>query len=120
MKKSFESLADTQDALRQEFTNMREDLDGLAVHVSELDRRLGDTETQVELLNRKVEILDESIQRFDAFLAGLQALLNASLGTVPPAPTPYITPMPSPTAWETPTVRPEVTVIPLATPTPAP
>jgi competence ComEA-like helix-hairpin-helix protein len=120
VKQRFESLAETQDALRQEFTNLREDLDGLAVHVSVLDGRVSDTETQIELLNRRIEVLGESIQRFDAFLAGLQALLNESLGALPPAPTPHITPMPTPTAWQTPTLRPEVTVIPLATPTPTP
>jgi competence ComEA-like helix-hairpin-helix protein len=118
VKGRFELLAETQDALRQEFTNLREDLDGLAVHVSVLDRRVSEVETQIAFLNRKIEILGESILRFDAFLAGLQALLNESQGTLPPTPTSWITPMPSPTAWETPTLRPQVTVIPLATPTP--
>jgi competence ComEA-like helix-hairpin-helix protein len=118
VKGRFELLTETQDALRQEFTNMREDLDGLAVHVSVLDRRVSENETQIAFLNRKIEILGESILRFDAFLSGLQALLNESQGTLPPTPTPWITPMPSPTAWETPTLRPQVTVIPLATPTP--
>ena len=118
VKGRFELLAETQGALRQEFTNLREDLDGLAVHVSVLDRRVSDSETQIAFLNRKIEILGESINRFDAFLAGLQALLNESQGALPPTPTPWITPMPSPTAWETPTLRPQVTVIPLATPTP--
>jgi len=120
VKGRFELLAETQDAVRQEFTNLREDLDGLAVHVSVLDRRVSDSETQIAFLNRKIEILGESINRFDAFLVGLQALLNESQGALPPTPTPWITPMPTPTAWETPTLRPQVTVIPLATPTPTP
>ena len=120
VKGRFELLAETQDAVRQEFTNLREDLDGLAVHVSVLDRRVSDSETQIAFLNRKIEILGESISRFDAFLVGLQMLLNESQGAMPPTPTPWITPMPSPTAWETPTLRPQVTVIPLATPTPTP
>ena len=120
VKGRFELLAETQGALRQEFTNLREDLDGLAVHVSVLDRRVSDSETQIAFLNRKIEILGESINRFDAFLVGLQALLNESQGALPPTPTPWITPMPSPTAWETPTLRPQVTVIPLATPTSVP
>ena len=118
VKGRFELLAETQDEVRQEYTNLREDLDGLAVHVSVLDRRVSDSETQIAFLNRKIEILGESISRFDAFLVGLQALLNESQGALPPTPTPWITPMPSPTAWETPTLRPQVTVIPLATPTP--
>ena len=125
VKGRFELLAERQDALRQEFTNMREDLDGLAVHVSVLDRRItefetqfGELETQVAYMNRRVEVLGESIRRFDSFLLGLQALLNITQGDLPPTPTPWITPLPSPTAWETPTLRPQVTVIPLATPTP--
>ncbi len=123
----FELLAETQDALRQEFTNLREDLDGLTVHVSVMDRRvsgletqLRELETQVAFLNRKVEILGESIQRFDAFLIGLEALLNETQGDLAPTPTPWITPVPTPTAWQTPTLRPKVTVIPLATSTPPP
>jgi competence ComEA-like helix-hairpin-helix protein len=127
VKQRFELLAESQDALRQEFTNLREDLDGLAVHVSVLDRRVSgletqfsELETQVAYLNRRVEILGESIQRFDAFLVGLQVLLNTTQGDLPPTPTPWVTPLPTPTAWRTPTLRPQVTVIPLATPTPTP
>ena len=116
LKRRFDLMAETQDALRQEFTNMREDMDGLAVHVSVLDRRLSDLETQVAYLNRRIEILGESVQRFDAFLSGLDALLNETQGDLPPTPTPWITP--TPTALETPTLRPQVTVIPLATATP--
>lgn len=118
VKGRFESLAETQDALRQEFTNLREDLDGLSVHVSILDRRVSETEEQIAFLSRKIEVLGESIVRFDAFLAGLQVLLSESLGDLQPTPTPWITPMNTPTPWETPTLRPKVTVIPLATPTP--
>jgi competence ComEA-like helix-hairpin-helix protein len=125
VRQRFELLAETQDALRQEFTNLREDLDGLTVHVSVMDRRvsgletqLRELETQVAFLNRKVEILGESIRRFDAFLIGLEALLNETQGDLAPTPTPWITPVPTPTAWQTPTLRPRVTVIPLATSTP--
>ena len=124
LTQKFELLTETQDALRQEFTNLREDLDGLAVHVSVLDRRvsgietqLRELETQIALLNRKVEILGGSIQRFDAFLIGLDALLNETYSGLQPTPTPWITP--TPTAWQTPTLRPRVTVIPLATSTPS-
>lgn len=127
LKQRFELLAETQDALRQEYTNLREDLDGLAVHVSVLDRRVSGFETQIReleiqiaYLDRRVEILGETVQRFDAFLLGLQALLMTTRGDLPPTPTPWITPMPTPTAWETPTLRHQVTVIPLATPTPTP
>jgi competence ComEA-like helix-hairpin-helix protein len=112
VKQQFDSLAETQNALRQEFTNMREDLDGLAVQTSTLDTRLSEAETQISYLNRRIDILGESVQRFDGFLTGLQLLLNQSLGDLPPTPTPWITPMDTPEAG--------VTVIPLATPTPTP
>jgi len=119
-----ESLAETHDALRQEFTNMREDLDGLAGHVSVLDRRLSETEAQILSLEDEIEILGQSVERFDAFLLGLRALLNEPLGDLAPTPTPWIeptdSPEPTPTSWNTPVPRPQVTVIPLATPTPTP
>ena len=118
LKRTFELLTETQDALRQEFTNMREDMDGLAVQVSVLDRRLSDLETQAVLLDQKIQTLGESVRRFDAFLRGLDALLNETQGDLPPTPELRITPVPTPTAWETPTLRPQVTVIPLATSTP--
>lgn len=110
VKQQFDALAETQDALRQEFTNMREDLDGLAVQVSMIDTRLSEAETQVAYLNHRIDILGESVQRFDGFLTGLQLLLSQSLDELPPTPTPWITPMDTPEAG--------VTVIPLATPTP--
>ena len=120
LQRRFELLTETQGALRQEFTNMREDMDGLAVQVSVLDRRLSDLETQVAFLDRKIQTLGESVRRFDAFLLGLDALLNETQGDLPPTPTLWITPVPTPTAWETPTMRPQVTVIPLATSTQPP
>lgn len=112
VKQQFDALAQTQDALRQEFTNMREDLDGLAVQASMLDTRLSEAETQIAYLDHRIDILGESVQRFDGFLTGLQLLLNQSLDELPPTPTPWITPMDTPEAG--------VTVIPLATPTPTP
>ena len=112
VKQQFDSLAQTQDALRQEFTNMREDLDGLSVQVSMLDTRLSEAETQIAYLDHRIDMLGESVQRFDGFLTGLQLLLKQSLDELPPTPTPWITPMDTPEAG--------VTVIPLATPTPTP
>lgn len=124
VRQKADALAEIQGALRQEFTNLREDMDGLADHTSMLDRRLSEAETQIAYLNRRIEILIESIRRFDEFLTGLQTLLNESLDAVPPTPTPWITPettpTPEPTARETRVPRPQVTVIPLATRTPTP
>ena len=94
----------------------------MAAQVSVLERRLSETETQIAYLNRRVEVLTESIRRFDEFLSGLQALLNQSLDAAAPTPTPWVTPVnpprATPTAMETRVPRPQVTVIPLATPTP--
>jgi competence ComEA-like helix-hairpin-helix protein len=120
LKGQVESLAETHGALRQEFTNLREDLDGLAGHVSLLDNRLGETEAQIAALSRGIEVLGESIRRFDAFLAGLQALLMESQDLLEPTPTLQIAPTDTPTPSRTPMPRPEVTVIPLATRTPRP
>lgn len=119
-----DALAESQGALRQEFTNLLEDLDGLAVHVSTLDGRLGEAEAQISYLNQGIEILSESVRRFDEFLAGLQELLDQSLETLAPTPVPQITPAntpkSTPTVQDTRAPRPEVTVIPLATRTPGP
>lgn len=120
VKERVESLAETHGALRQEFTNLREDLDGLAGHVSLLDNRLGETEAQIAALSRGIEALGESIRRFDAFLAGLQALLMESQDLLEPTPALQIAPTATSTPWRTPMPRPEVTVIPLATRTPGP
>ena len=120
VKEQLELLAETHGALRQEFTNLREDLDGLAGHVSLLDNRLGETEAQIAALSRAIEVLGESIRRFDAFLAGLQALLMESQDLLEPTPTLQIAPTDTPTPSRTPMPRPEVTVIPLATRTPRP
>ncbi len=111
-----ESLVETQGAIRQEFANLRGDLDGMGSHVNVLDRRLSEAERQIGSLNETVEGLSESIRRFDAFLAGLQALLNDVQGVLIPTPTPWITPAVTP--QETPIPRPQVTVIPLPTATP--
>ena len=117
-----DALAETQGVLQQEFSDLREDTDGMAAQVGVLDQRLSETETQIAYLNRRIEILTESIRRFDEFLSGLQALLKQSLDTAAPTPTPWVTPVnpPSatPTVMETRVPRPRVTVIPLATPTP--
>ena len=126
LRQRSDALAEVQGALRQEFTNMREDMDGLADHVGVLDRRLSEAETQIAYLNRRIEIINESIVRFDEFLVGLQALLNQSLEAAPPTPTPWVTPVNTPTpqsesnAGETRAPRPQATVIPLSTRTPQP
>ncbi len=83
-----ESLVETQGAIRQEFANLREDLDGVDSHANVLDRRLGEAEGQIASLNGIFDSVSESIRRFDAFLRGLQGLLNDTPGVLVPTPTP--------------------------------
>jgi chromosome segregation ATPase len=108
------SMAETMDALRQEFTNLSEDLGGLADHVSMLANRTKNVEEQLAGLNQRIETVQQAAERFDAFLDGLRGLLigtgGMDRGTSPLGSS----------AEQTPTLRPQVTVIPLATPTPEP
>ena len=109
-----ESMAQAMGAIRQEFTNLREDLDGMAGLMSILGRRVDEAEHRLDLFTRDLEEISGMVRRFDAFLEGLRHLLNESMG--PFTPTPWATPTP----WKTPAPEPMVTVIPLATPTPTP
>jgi competence ComEA-like helix-hairpin-helix protein len=108
------SLAETVGALRQEFTNLSENLDGMADHVSMLGNRMDDFEQQLASLSQEIEAIYLATERFDTFLDGLRDLLettgSAGQGASPLGPNPE----------QTPTLRPMVTVIPLATPTPSP
>jgi competence ComEA-like helix-hairpin-helix protein len=108
------SLTETVGALRQEFTNLSENLDGMADHVSILGNRLDDLDEQLTSLNQEIEAIYLATERFDTFLDGLRELLEttggAGQGVSPLGPNPE----------QTPTLRPMVTVIPLATPAPSP
>lgn len=104
-----QSTSDLVGTLRQEFTNMREDMDGMAGLVSSLGQRADDAEAQLRTLGRKVEAMSGSVERFDLFVNGLRNLLNRLLEEQNPTATP----------WVTVTPNPEVTVIPQATPTPS-
>jgi competence ComEA-like helix-hairpin-helix protein len=108
------SMAETLDAVRQEYTNLREDVDGSAEQVSMLGNRVGTVEEQLAGLNQEIEAMGESVQRFDAFLNTLRDLLNESEEASGPTPTPGHSPTPADTS----SLRPMVTVIPLATPSP--
>jgi competence ComEA-like helix-hairpin-helix protein len=110
------SMAEALGAVRQEYTNLREDVDGLAEHVSRLGTRVDSVEEQLADLAEEIEVMGTSMQRFDAFLYGLQDLLNGSEGAPNPTSTRWLTPTPGGTA----TLRPLVTVIPLVTPSPPP
>jgi hypothetical protein len=84
-----------------------------------LDNRLAAVEEQLGILSQDLEAMGEKVQRFDAFLEGLRALLD-QIGEVGPQASPLQEGPSGPATVETPTLRPMVTVIPLATPTPTP
>lgn len=88
VKANVESLTETEGALRQEFTNLREDLDGIVSSARVLDRRLSEVERRIGSLTEVFEAVGESMRRFDAFLGGLQTLLNDTEGAREPTPTP--------------------------------
>jgi ABC-type transporter Mla subunit MlaD len=107
-------MTETMGALRQEFTNLSEDLDGMADHVSTLANRVDELEEQLANLSQEIEAVQQAADRFDAFLDGLRELLGSTEGMRPGT-----SPL-GPSPLQTPTLRPMVTVIPLATPTPTP
>jgi chromosome segregation ATPase len=89
------SMSDEVVTLRQEFTNVREDVDGMAGLVSDLGRRMN--------------ALSESVQRSDAFLNGLAGLLDRLQAGQRPTVTPWVTPTPTSA----------MTAVPRATSTPS-
>jgi competence ComEA-like helix-hairpin-helix protein len=114
-----DSINSALENMQGEMTNLREDLDGIAGTVSSLGQRVDATEEQVAAIGNDLAAVKEATQRFDAFLAGLRALLEESLGPGPSATLETLTPLPAPTTGEeTPTPSSAVTVIPLATYTP--
>jgi hypothetical protein len=76
-----------------------------------LQVQVGAVEDQVKALNQEVRSIRQSIQRFDGFLNGLRRLLSATLEEEAEA-------TPAVETSESATPDPEITVIPLATPTP--
>jgi competence ComEA-like helix-hairpin-helix protein len=114
-----DSINSTLESMQGEMTNLREDLDGMAGTVSGLSQRVDATEEQVAAIGNDLAAVKEATRRFDAFLAGLRALLEESLGPSPSATLETLTPLPVPaTGEETPAPSSEVTVIPLPTYTP--
>ena len=88
------TLTGSLDEVRQEYTNLREDVDGLAGTVSAQGAQLDEVNAQLAGLDEQLQALDEAAARFDGFLEGLRSLLNESLGPV--TPTPWLTPTPKP------------------------
>ena len=117
-----ESVTDDLAGVQVSLAAMSEDVAGLEDEMAGLGEGLDELGQQVEALAVRVDTMDEELQslteaaeRFDAFLDGLRQLLGES---GPPGSS-DLTPFPTPTAWETPTPAMEMTVIPLATPTPS-
>ena len=83
------------------------------------DNRLSAVEEQLGALSQDVETMGEKVQSFAVFLEGLRALLD-QIEEVGPEASPLQEGPSGPATMETPTLRPMVTVIPLATPTSTP
>jgi competence ComEA-like helix-hairpin-helix protein len=115
-----EEITTSIGSMQQEFTNLREDLDGLAEHVSSLDGVIAGLQEQVDGLQSDLEAVSQAAERFDAFLNGLRELLGEpQQQSSPTAPAePDLTSTPA--SGQAPSLRPMVTVIPLATPSPTP
>ncbi|MGD8794883.1 MAG: helix-hairpin-helix domain-containing protein [Anaerolineae bacterium] len=107
--------------VRQTLAGLSDDVTNLAEGQTGLEEDVATLENQIEVVGEELVALEETVDRFDAFLEGLRALLDETTADSPvqtparPTPTPWWTP--TPTNAET--AEPDVTVIPLATPTPS-
>lgn len=125
-----EGLAD----VRQTLAGLSDDLTSVAESVTALEGRVDGMSEQLGELDEQLLALRRAVDRFDAFLAGLRGLLEETVpGAREQTPTPAesspritptpakslpgITPTPTP-AEASPTPASQVTVIPLASPTP--
>ena len=132
---SVDTLRNDVDASMQRIDDVQATLAGLSddlVNVEEsvttLGTQLEDVEARLGTMSEELAEAQEAVTRFDAFLAGLRELLSETAapdGAATEAPgLVTMTPMASPTDGATPvatsTPRANVTVIPLATPTPTP
>jgi len=93
-------------------------VDRMSDSLKAVQSQVGAMETQLGTLKADINAVRQMARRFDAFLTGLRELLNQDQ-----EPAPALTPLPpqtrSPLA-PNPTAKPEFTVIPKKTPTPAP
>ena len=119
--------------VRQTLAGLSDDFTSLAETVTTLDEQVADVEDRLANMGELVTALRRATNRFDTFLYGLRGLLEeaAPEPTRPaereqtPTPTPWITRTPPPRMTPTPTPAgptatpaSQVTVIPLASPTP--
>jgi competence ComEA-like helix-hairpin-helix protein len=107
-------LDDTQAALG----GLAGDVEELEENVVALQTQFSTVEDQLNTLSGELDSVREAADRFEGFLDGLRSLLGQ---TAKPRPedSPFSLESPSPTSVP-PTRQPVFTVIPLATPTPAP
>jgi competence ComEA-like helix-hairpin-helix protein len=112
------------ESLRRDATLVQDSLATVRQHTSDLDQNLSALQAQatamaerLDALQSHLDTLGKESQRFRAFLTGLQQLLNQPIETQPDA-TPISPLLSTPTPRPTSVLRPQITVIPLATPTP--
>jgi competence ComEA-like helix-hairpin-helix protein len=119
------SLQSALDVTSQGLADVRQTLAGLSDDLTSVAEDVTALEDQVDAMDEQVVALRRTAARFDQFLLGLQQLLDeTALGAespqtreATPTRTPWITPTPTATEASA-TPSSEVTVIPLATPTP--
>jgi competence ComEA-like helix-hairpin-helix protein len=111
--------------VRQTLAGLSDDLTSVAESVTALEGRVDGMSEQLGELDEQLLALRRAVGRFDTFLAGLRGLLEETMPGAreqTPTPTPAksspgSTPTPTP-AEASPTPASQVTVIPLASPTP--
>ena len=120
MSRDLEATQAELDSAVQELQAVQESIDtvstavtGMEDDVAALQTDVGELEEQLAATGRALREMNRTVQRFDAFLSGLQRLLEESASPTSTGPSPEPT---GPTL----TPRPLVTVIPLATPTSTP
>ena len=120
MSRDLEATQAELDSAVQELQAVQESIDtvstavtGMEDDVAALQTDVGELEEQLAATGRALREMNRTVQRFDAFLSGLQRLLEESASPTSTGPSPEPT-------GPTPTPRPLVTVIPLATPTSTP
>ena len=122
-KAQLASMSEDLSGVQSSLATLGNDVAGLEEGFGAMGKELGvlqaqtvDLQGQIATVEENLAVLQESADRFDAFLAGLRVLLSDVEAPVHST----LTPFPTPTAWITPTPEPNVTVIPLATPTAKP
>lgn len=108
-----EFMGDELATTQTDLIMLRDDMDGMAENMLTLQVEMGALEDRLEALRAELRDVRQATQRFETFLTGLRRLLGQTL-----EPEAEATRAPSRPRSLTP--PPNVTIIPLATPTPSP